>query len=111
MSWYVMSMGSDLDVHTVTFDGNPFTEKGKHRDGRQLVPGTTAALTMEAHNTGRCVKKFIQILDIYVPSNLHRVVTEIFSTGNSMIFTFKSLWDTFSSLPMFSSAYPVLKPI
>ena len=45
-------MGSDLDVHTVTFDGNQFSEKGKHRDGRQLVPGSTAALSMGADNIG-----------------------------------------------------------
>ncbi|KAK3764111.1 hypothetical protein RRG08_039283 [Elysia crispata] len=52
VSWYVMSMGSDLNVHTVTFDGNPFTEQGKHRDGRHLVPGSTAALSMAADNIG-----------------------------------------------------------
>ncbi|GFN78603.1 hephaestin-like protein 1 [Plakobranchus ocellatus] len=52
VSWYVMSMGSDRDVHTVTFDGNPFSEKGKHRDGRHLVPGSTAALGMAADNIG-----------------------------------------------------------
>lgn len=52
VTWYVMSMGSDLDVHTVTFDGNPFTENGMHRDGRQLVPGKTAGLSMSADNLG-----------------------------------------------------------
>ncbi|GFS05338.1 hephaestin-like protein 1 [Elysia marginata] len=52
VTWYVMSMGSDLDVHTVTFDGNPFTERGKHRDGRHLVPGSTAGLSMAANNMG-----------------------------------------------------------
>ena len=54
-SWYVMSMGSDLDAHTLTFDGNSYTEKGSHRDARQLAPGSTAALHMVADNPGEGV--------------------------------------------------------
>ncbi|CAL1527320.1 unnamed protein product, partial [Lymnaea stagnalis] len=51
--WYVMSVGSELDVHTVTFDGNTFDEAGSRRDGRSLVPGVTAALSMRPDNIGR----------------------------------------------------------
>ncbi|KAK6962443.1 hephaestin-like protein 1, partial [Biomphalaria glabrata] len=53
VTWYVMSVGSEMDVHTVTFDGNTFTEMGTHRDGRHLVPGGTATLSMLPDNEGR----------------------------------------------------------
>ncbi|CAL1527319.1 unnamed protein product, partial [Lymnaea stagnalis] len=51
--WYVMSLGSVIDVHTATFDGNTFTEEGTRRDGRSLVPGVTATLSMRPDNAGR----------------------------------------------------------
>ncbi|XP_059142420.1 hephaestin-like [Physella acuta] len=51
--WYVMAMGSVIDVHTLVFDGNTFTEMGTNRDGRWLVPGSTAVLTMMPDNIGK----------------------------------------------------------
>ncbi|KAH9508748.1 hypothetical protein Btru_049803 [Bulinus truncatus] len=51
--WYVMSVGSALDVHTLTFDGNTYDEKGRTRDARYLAPGLTAALSMRPDNEGR----------------------------------------------------------
>ncbi|KAH9487801.1 hephaestin-like 1 [Bulinus truncatus] len=62
--WYIMTVGSELNVHTVTFDGNTFTEHGTHRDGRHLVPGDTATLSMTPDNEGRWM--------LYSQSNLAR---------------------------------------
>ncbi|XP_055868533.1 hephaestin-like protein [Biomphalaria glabrata] len=62
--WYVMSVGSALDVHTLTFDGNTFDENGNNRDARYLTPGATAALSMNPDNPGRWM--------LYSHSNLAR---------------------------------------
>ncbi|KAH9487800.1 hypothetical protein Btru_068385, partial [Bulinus truncatus] len=53
VQWHVMSVGTELDVHTVTFDGNGFTEDGQNRDGRHLVPGETGTLTMRPDTLGK----------------------------------------------------------
>ncbi|KAH9508746.1 hypothetical protein Btru_049801 [Bulinus truncatus] len=64
VQWHVMSVGTELDVHTVTFDGNGFTEDGQNRDGRHLVPGETATLTMRPDTLGKWM--------VYSQSNLAR---------------------------------------
>ncbi|KAH9508747.1 hypothetical protein Btru_049802 [Bulinus truncatus] len=65
VQWHVMSVGTELDVHTVTFDGNGFTEDGQNRDGRHLVPGETATLTMRPDTQGK--------FRVYSQSNLARL--------------------------------------
>ena len=51
--WHVFSVGSELDVHSVYFHGQPLTLLDTHRSATVLLPGYFKTLFMKAENPGR----------------------------------------------------------
>lgn len=52
VSWHVLAVGDDVDLHSVYFHGQTFTRYDTNRDSVSLVPGSTATLKMVPDNAG-----------------------------------------------------------
>lgn len=52
ISWHVMAVGNEVDLHTVFFHGNTFTVHENRKDSSAILPGMFKTLTMIATNPG-----------------------------------------------------------
>lgn len=52
VSWHLLGLGSEYDVHAVVFEGNTIQLDGKRRDSAILFPHTFVTVTMQPDNTG-----------------------------------------------------------
>lgn len=53
VAWHVFSVGSEVDVHTVYFHGQPVTHLDTHRSSAYLLPGYFRTLLMKAEHPGQ----------------------------------------------------------
>lgn len=52
ISWHVIGLGNEVDMHTAYFYGNTFTHQGSVKDTVSLLPGVFGTLTMTPDNAG-----------------------------------------------------------
>lgn len=52
ISWHLIGLGNEVDMHTAYFYGNTFTHEGSVKDTVSLLPGVFATLTMTPDNAG-----------------------------------------------------------
>lgn len=52
ISWHILSVGNEVDLHTAFFHGNTFTVHENHKDTIAVLPGTFKTLSMTAKNSG-----------------------------------------------------------
>ncbi|XP_043913130.1 hephaestin [Protopterus annectens] len=52
VSWHLLGLGSEHDVHAVVFEGNTIMLDGKRRDSAVIFPHTFVTATMQPDNTG-----------------------------------------------------------
>ncbi|MBN3306769.1 HPHL1 protein, partial [Amia calva] len=52
VSWHMLGLGSEMDVHGVYFQGNTFRRDGTTRDTLSLFPHTAATVTMQPDSAG-----------------------------------------------------------
>lgn len=52
ISWHVIGLGNEVDMHTAYFYGNTFLHDGSVKDTLSLLPGVFATLTMTPDNAG-----------------------------------------------------------
>ncbi|XP_078613011.1 hephaestin-like protein [Branchiostoma floridae x Branchiostoma japonicum] len=52
VSWYVMGLGTEVDIHTLAFHGLTFQYHGQTRDSISIFPGSTETLEMVPDNEG-----------------------------------------------------------
>ncbi|XP_014771914.1 hephaestin-like protein [Octopus bimaculoides] len=52
VSWHIMALGNEVDLHTVYFHGNTFTVHQNHKDTFSVLPGMLQTLEMTAVNPG-----------------------------------------------------------
>ena len=52
ISWHVIGLGNEVDMHTAYFYGNTFTHQGSVRDTVSLLPGT--------HSLGACISHILR---------------------------------------------------
>ena len=54
--WYVFSVGTSNEIHTIYFHGQPLTFLDTHRSATYVLPGYHRTLFMKAENPGRSIK-------------------------------------------------------
>nr|XP_015196687.1 PREDICTED: hephaestin-like protein 1 [Lepisosteus oculatus] len=52
VSWHMLGLGTEVDVHGVYFQGNTFVRQGTNRDTLSLFPHTAVTVTMETNTNG-----------------------------------------------------------
>ncbi|XP_062988150.1 ceruloplasmin isoform X2 [Elgaria multicarinata webbii] len=52
VSWHLIGLGSEVDIHGIYFSGNTFLTKGTRKDTANLFPHTTATVIMEPDSEG-----------------------------------------------------------
>ncbi|XP_036392053.1 hephaestin-like protein 1a [Megalops cyprinoides] len=52
VSWHMLGLGTEVDIHGVYFQGNTFQREGMTRDTLSLFPHTTVTVTMVPDNDG-----------------------------------------------------------
>jgi len=55
VSWHLMGLGSEVDVHGVYFSENTFITKGTRRDTANLFPHTFLTAIMKPDSEGKCL--------------------------------------------------------
>ncbi|XP_072295514.1 ceruloplasmin isoform X2 [Eucyclogobius newberryi] len=50
--WHLMTLGNEVDMHSVHFHGQVLTTEGRHTDTISLFPGATSMAEMDADNEG-----------------------------------------------------------
>ena len=55
VAWHVFSVGSEKDIHTVYFHGQPLTLMDTHRSSSFVLPGYFRTLLMKVQNPGRAL--------------------------------------------------------
>lgn len=55
VSWHLLGLGSEADVHGVVFQGNTLQMNGMRRDSTNLFPHTFATAFMQPDNKGKCL--------------------------------------------------------
>ncbi|KAJ8367968.1 hypothetical protein SKAU_G00079960 [Synaphobranchus kaupii] len=53
VSWHLLGLGTEVDIHGVYFQGNTFQREGMTRDTLSLFPHTTVTVTMTPDNDGK----------------------------------------------------------
>lgn len=53
MSWQLLGLGSQEDIHAVVFQGNTLQLHGRHRDSLTLLPHTSASALMQPDSIGK----------------------------------------------------------
>ena len=51
--WYVFSVGTSNEIHTIYFHGQPLTFLDTHRSASFVLPGHFRTLLMKAENPGK----------------------------------------------------------
>ncbi|XP_072897676.1 ceruloplasmin [Hemitrygon akajei] len=52
VSWHLIGLGSEVDIHGIYFQGNTFTSQGMRRDTMNLFPHISATVIMQPDNQG-----------------------------------------------------------
>ncbi|XP_069474464.1 ceruloplasmin [Ambystoma mexicanum] len=52
ISWHMIGMGTEIDMHGISFSGNTFSTKGTNRNTANLFPHTSFTVTMVPDNEG-----------------------------------------------------------
>lgn len=55
VSWHLMGLGSEVDVHGIYFSENTFVTKGTRRDTANLFPHTVLTAIMKPDSEGKCL--------------------------------------------------------
>lgn len=55
VSWHLLGLGSETDVHRAVFQGNTMQMNGMRRDSASLFPHTFATAFMQPDNSGECL--------------------------------------------------------
>lgn len=55
VSWHLLGLGSEADVHGAVFQGNTMQINGMRRDSANLFPHTFATAFMQPDNSGECL--------------------------------------------------------
>lgn len=55
VSWHLLGLGSEADVHGAVFQGNTLQINGMRRDSTNLFPHTFATAFMRPDNCGKCL--------------------------------------------------------
>lgn len=50
--WYLLGMGNEIDLHTPHWHGETVTDRGRHTDVIELLPGSMKTVDMVADNPG-----------------------------------------------------------
>ena len=53
VSWHMIGMGTDTDMHGVYFQGNTIHLRGTHRDTLALFPHTSTTVFMQPDHAGK----------------------------------------------------------
>ncbi|CAH1245135.1 HEPHL1 [Branchiostoma lanceolatum] len=59
VTWYVMGLGTEVDIHTLAFHGLTFQYHGQTRDSISIFPGSTETLEMVPDNEGEWAIKCV----------------------------------------------------
>lgn len=54
VSWHLLGLGSEADVHGAVFQGNTIQINGMRRDSASLFPHTFVTAFMQPDNSGEC---------------------------------------------------------
>lgn len=54
VSWHLLGLGTEVDIHSVLFQGNILNYAGTKREIFTVFPHSTLTVTMQAHNAGNC---------------------------------------------------------
>lgn len=65
VSWHMLSLGTEVDIHGVYFQGNTFQREGMTRDTLSLFPHTTVTVTMTPDNNGEPHCLWLERIGIY----------------------------------------------
>nr|XP_015206786.1 PREDICTED: hephaestin isoform X2 [Lepisosteus oculatus] len=52
VSWHLLGLGDEFDIHGVVFQGNTVQVNGRHKDSVTLTPHTSSTLLMQPDNIG-----------------------------------------------------------
>lgn len=55
VSWHLLGLGSEADVHGAVFQGNTMEMNGMQRDSASLFPHTFATAIMQPDHSGECL--------------------------------------------------------
>lgn len=55
VSWHLLGLGSEADVHGAVFQGNTLQMNGMRKDSASLFPHTFATAFMQPDNQGECL--------------------------------------------------------
>lgn len=67
VSWHLMGLGSEVDVHGIYFSENTFVTKGTRRDTANLFPHTFLTAIMKPDSKGKCLVGFICLFLACIP--------------------------------------------
>ncbi|KAM5180408.1 ferroxidase HEPHL1 [Mantella aurantiaca] len=80
VSWHLLGLGTEVDIHTVHFQGNILDFAGTRRETVSVFPHTTMTVTMQAFNKGQ-FEVSCQLTDHHRHGMKHKYLVEACDNG------------------------------